>query len=245
MKVTDTVWEKNNIGLRSCEVFFSRNDKIESYNASDIERDYQYSVVKVPVGNLKLVHDLESIGYRYLENQFQISFEIGQATDLKRAWSRDISGFSLFRVHETSDFMIISGEISRGLFKDDRFTLDPLWNEVVSARRYVNWINDLFYRQGALFYILREDDKNLGFFSLQPLEKDWCGCPIAGIFNNVKNNGYFFVLTLLWFEESRKLGFKKLRTSISSNNKSIHSFLCRYFPFRVDETLIVMRKLIK
>lgn len=244
-RLIDSFWDNRNTGLRTCEIIFEAGDDFTKYTNTFAEEKYDYCTIKIPVGNLQLTHRMENHGYRYIENQLNISFKVDQLDSVEKSWNRDLSNFSYLPVKDNQQLDLILKEVSSGMFENDRFSLDPFWGRDVSSLRYVNWISQMYSQGDSQFYLLAKNSIEVGFFSMKNLGPKKCSCPIAGIYNDHKSKGYFFMLALAWFRESRERGCKELITSISTNNKPIHSFLARYFSFKIDETWIVMRKVFK
>jgi hypothetical protein len=242
MKIIDAFWDRKNTGLNTCEILFGERDIFQMYLDANVESKYDFSVVKIPVGNLRLVHQMEDNGYRYLENQMLISFEVDQLEEINQKWQRLLPGFTYNLLKELEGINSIIGEVNNKMFENDRFSLDPYWRTNVSSLRYTNWIRDMFEKKGTNFYLMKKNNEPVGFFTIKHISEHICNCPIAGIYSKFKSHGYFFALAWFWLEESKKLGYKKLLTSISTNNKAIHSFLSKVFFFRVNEILIVLRK---
>lgn len=244
MQITNTYWEERNTGLKSCEVVFEKGDKFQDYLKSDIEIKYEFSVVKIPSGNLEIVHQLEGIGYRYLENQMKLSFEVEQVSNIDLKWKKLLNGFTCKTISTEEEMDSILNEISNNMFEADRFTLDPLWSKGISSKRYMNWTRDLFQTPSVKFYTIEKEGKEIGFFADKKESESVNSCPIAGIYNNYKSAGYIFVLTWFWLLKSKEMGYKKVTTSVSSNNRAILSSLSRVFSFSIRETHIVLRKVI-
>jgi hypothetical protein len=244
MKIVDASWEEKNIGLKTCEIVFERGDTFEEYLSSNIENNYQFSVVKIPVGDLTLVHQLEEIGYRYLENQLLLTFDADQSGDINPKWDRLTKGFSCKLLTTKDELKSILREVSSSLFETDRFSLDPIWDEELSSKRYQNWITDLFESGKAQFYVIAKDGNDRGFFSIKKESDTVISCPIAGIYKKYKSSGYIYVLTRFWFLQGYKMGSKKLITSISSNNRIMLSSISKVFSFAIKDINIILRKVI-
>jgi hypothetical protein len=245
MKIINAIWEKRNTGLTTCEIVFEKADTFQTYLDSHIENDYQFSVVKIPVGDLMLVHQLEDFGYRYLENNLVLSLEANQLDDINPLWKRLLKGFSCKLLTTNEELASVLHEVENNMFNTDRYSLDPFWPDNISSKRYSNWIKDLFESGIAQFYVIVKDEKEIGFFSIKKESQNINSCPIAGIFNSYKSAGYIFVLTWFWLVKSRETEIKKLITSISSNNRVMLSSLSKVFAFRICDTFIVMRKILK
>ena len=245
MKIINALWDEKITGLRTCEIVFEKGDNFRTYIDSDVEKTFDFSVIKIPVGDLSFIHQMEDNGYRYLENQITISFEVDQTDKIDQKWKKFLQGFSYHKVKDISQLNSLTAEVKDNMFESDRFSLDPFFSNSVSSKRYTNWINEMYKTDIVDFYILRKVNENAGFFSIKNISPGICSCPIAGIYNKYKSHGFLFALTWFWLEESRKTGYRKLISSISTNNKAIHRFLSRFFFFSIDETMIVLRKVIK
>ncbi|MGB8490331.1 MAG: hypothetical protein WCE64_04680, partial [Bacteroidales bacterium] len=243
MKIINASWDENITGLKTCEITFEKNDTFKAYLDAGIEKDYRFSVVKVPAGDLQLVHQFEETGYRYLENQFRISFDNRQLDTLNQSWTNLLKGFTCKQVSTPGELDLIIREVEGNMFRTDRFSLDPLFSgSDIPSKRYVNWIEELYKKGETQFYTIARHAAVAGFFTLRQESKNVCSCPIAGIYPGYKSAGYIFVLTWFWLQKSRELGTNKLITSISSNNRNILSSLSKVFSFRIDEIKVVMRK---
>lgn len=244
MKVINATWDEKVTGLKTCEVLFEKGDTVESYLNAGLENDFRFIVTKIPVNDLKLVHELESNGFRYLENQMKLSFDVSQLDRIEPSWKRLLNGFRCEPVTSVEGFSVINSEVRDRMFETDRFTLDPFWQSGISSLRYKNWIRELYESEDARFYIIVHNEIRVGFFVVKGESKNVNICPIAGIFNKYKGAGYIFALTWFWLDISRKAGDKKVITSVSSNNRVILSSLSKAFTFRISNTSIVLRKVV-
>jgi hypothetical protein len=244
MKVINAIWDEKVTGLRTCEVVFEKEDTFESYLDAGLEKDFRFMVTKIPIKDLKLVHQLEDIGYRYLENQMKLSFEVNQLDKIDQSWERLLKGFICEMVTSDEEIYEINSEVMDGMFEADRFSMDPFWLPGVSTLRYTNWIKELYQKGDTRFYTIAHNGRKAGFFAMQHVSKKVNSCPIAGIFNSYKGFGYIFALTWFWLDLSLKAGNARATTYISTNNRIMLSSLSKAFAFRICETLIVMRKVL-
>lgn len=242
MDIIEAFWDQQITGLKTCEVLFKTGETYEDYLKKDLEREFQFIVVKIPVGNLKLVHKLEDAGYRYLENQLCLSFESEQIDSINLKWHRLFEGFGYKSVITQSEIASITEQVSLNMFEADRFSQDPLWRKDFSSQRYINWINNLFLMENVKIFIMVKNEKEVGFFAVKKETDKINSCPIAGIYNHYKFAGYIFVLVWYILDISRRMGMDKFITSISSNNKNLLSSFSKAFNYRVKETYIVLRK---
>jgi len=244
MKLIDARWDEKVTGLKSCEIVFGEEDTFQTYLDAGVENNFQFSVVKIPVGNLKLVHHLEDIGYRYLENQLALSFNVGQLEQINSTWHRLFNGFSYKLLTTIDEIDNITNQVSEKMFETDRYSQDPFWTNDQSSKRYVNWIYELFNTNQAKYYSMIKKNKEVGFFAIRTESRTTNSCPIAGIYNQYKSSGYVFVLGWYILAISREMGVNKCVTSISSNNRNMLSSFSKIFTFKVTDTFIVLRKVL-
>lgn len=245
MNVIDAIWDQVISGYKTCEVIFEKGDDYEDYIKAEIENKYQFSVVKIPVGNLKLVHQLEDYGYRYLENQLALSFNVRQLERIDKSWDRILEGFHYKQVVNRSDISLIIEQVNDNMFNADRYSQDPFWSNNISSRRYVGWIDNLYKAGEVRFYLMIKNGKEVGFFAIKNESLKINSCPIAGIFNQYKYSGFIFVLVRYILEISSSMGVVQFITSISSNNQNLLSSFSKAFNFKVYGTHIVLRKIIE
>jgi hypothetical protein len=244
MNITEASWDEKITGLKQCEIVFEESDTFTTYLDAEIERNFKFSVVKIHIGNLKLVHQLEDFGYRYLENQLVLSFNVEQLSHINSIWNRLFNGFSYKFLSSKDELANVTNQVSKNMFEADRYSQDPFWPNDLSSRRYVNWINELFDLSQIKFYTMINNGKEVGFFAIKRESQKVNSCPIAGIYNKYKFSGYIFILVWDILVISRDMGAKKFFTSISSNNRNLLSAFSKIFNFRVDDTFIVLRKVI-
>lgn len=245
MNVIDALWDEKITGLKTCEIVFEKADTFQTYLDAGIERTFKFSVVKIPVGNLKLVHQLEDIEYRYLENQMVLSFNVEQLEHINSIWHRLFSGFSYKLLTTKDEIVSVTNQVSDKMFEADRYSQDPFWTDDLSSKRYVNWINELFETSQVRFYTMIKNGREVGFFAIKNESQITNSCPIAGIYNQYKFSGYIFVLVWYILVISMEMGVKKFVTSISSNNRNLLSSFSKIFNFKINDTFIVLRRVIR
>lgn len=244
MNIVNAVWDEKITGLKQCEIVFGHSDTFQTYLDAGIEKIFQFSVIKIPIGNLTLVHKFEDFGYRYLENQLLLSFSTSQLNHIDSIWNRLFEGFSYKTVTTKDELSNITRQVSSKMFEADRFSQDPFWNEDLSSKRYVNWIEELFKLSQVKFYVMIKNGTEVGFFAIENETGKTNSCPIAGIYNQFKYSGYIFVLVWDILSISKTMGVNKFVTSISTNNQNLLSSFSKIFNFKVNDTLIVLRKII-
>ena len=86
MHLINAHWEKRNLGLSVAEVSFEKGETIRQIDSS-LFKEYDYIVAKVPSGEISLLHDLEKIGFRFLESQFEFLIQLIQNLRLNQSRS--------------------------------------------------------------------------------------------------------------------------------------------------------------
>ena len=159
-------------GLRHCEIEFHENDSFQTYLDADVENRFQFSVVKIPIGNLGLVHQMEDFGYRFLENQLVLSFNVEQLDHINSIWNRLFEGFSYKVITTKDDLSKVTAQVNDCMFQADRYSQDPFWKGEISSKRYVNWINELFESDKVKLYIMIKNVLRSDFLQLRKNPKE-------------------------------------------------------------------------
>ena len=241
MKIINATWERRNFGMDAFEISVEKKDlkdhdeifrRINEQNFKNA-----YVLIKIPVGDIKLVHALEDAGFRFLETQFTLTSHFTpRAEDLEMAEMID----SVATVTETilkdkDEWEKIIQKITVGMFDTDRVSLDPALGLDVSCKRYQNWCRDLFNNPNSVMHVTKLNDDIIGFGIdiLNETTGNYEGV-LGGMFENAKNGVY----GANWITQP----FVKMKTSVSSNNLPvlrIHQFCGRI----VSKERYVLRKI--
>jgi len=245
MKVINATWDQVNTGLKTCEIVFEKNDTFQTYLDAYIEGDYQFSVVKVPVGDLELVHQLEDLEYRFMETQFSIMVNTDEFDKFDKRWMRVITRTSYTKIEDKDEFNILLQNIGEDMFRTDRISLDENLGKKISKLRYVNWLTDLFEKKEAEIFFLNRDNERAGFFVLRRIEKDFLQSVIAGVFNKYQRKALSVALIYYYLKYARDYGAKSILTSFSSNNSLMMNTFTKTIAFKINKIYYVLRKMIK
>lgn len=245
MRFVDAYWELENSGKRVCEIIFENSDTSQQYPEESVRMGFDYVVAKIPAGNFGLTHDLENMGFRYLENQFRLTFDIKENLELTMRWRARVSKYSFTHIESPTDIVSVINEINHEMFISDRVTIDPFWSNEVTGRRYGNWLFHLNSEGRTGIYVMKDIDGNeRGFFTMRDEGSGICSCPLAGIYTTSTGKGYFLPLSTGFFQKASEAGYSKMKTSISSNNRAIMRFFSKLFFYSIDESLVVLRKVL-
>ena len=244
MLKTNATWERRNFGCDAYEFKLDTNDcanvtsTITEMNLADM--DNCFVTVKMPVGQIKMLHALESSGFNFMENQFRItrSLKNYQSPDLIKRLG---AGCTQQEVSKTpSQWRAVADMLTDNIFTTDRVYLDPLLPSGTSAIRYKNWIMDLLDNPAAHLFLYYKDGVAIGF-SLALYKDGYVDDLLAGVFEAFLSSGYGFLLFDAALKNYASLGFTKIETSISSNNFSIMK-LYQFFDYEIISQHYVLRK---
>ena len=190
MKLINAAWEYRNVGMRCAEFVFDSGD-VWNENLEQIETEFDLITAKVPTPEIALVHSLENRGYRYIENQFKLSFPLyNGALRVNKEWIALLSDVSFHELSSESEFANLLEEISVGMFDTDRFYLDPAFGSSISSTRYSNWIKDMRIAPNCHILSLEHMESSIGFVIVKKLsEKTYSGV-LGGIFKEFQASGF-------------------------------------------------------
>lgn len=242
MKVIDAFWEERNLGLRVCEIIINKDDVVDFDTLSDLEKSYGYLVAKVPGDSVHLVHQLESHGFRYLENQLILYVLTSELLNIENFLDPRFLNISCEKVSSNKDLNNICNQIKKGLYAIGRISADPDIKAGTSDLRIVNWLKDLWGKGNVLIYRLVRNETSLGYFVLEKINKSQINVVQAGIFAEYQNKGFsclipYYVLKIA-FEDKIKGVF----ASVSSNNLKMINSISKFVHLSVRRTYLVMRK---
>jgi hypothetical protein len=243
MIITDAFWEKRNTGLKTCEITFSTADSFDDYIKSNVENEFEYIIARIPAGSTSLIHAFEGTGYKYLENQFQISVDPQEIYRMDSKWQRMLNGINCRKIAGINELRQLLMKISPGMFNTDRVFLDPLLGKKVSILRYRNWLKDLHTSNSAEIYLLLKDEKEIGFFVLENSPGNIIHCTLAGLYNEFKGHGNAIAIIYLYLKIACEKGASSLKTSISSNNRQVINLFASLISFKVQKVYVILRKM--
>jgi hypothetical protein len=244
MRVIDAYWEVRNSGLTTCEIVFEVGDSIDDYLASNVEKNFRYTVVKIPSDNLKLLHSLEAIGFEFIETQFNICVATTEIDKIDKKWFRVIDDTGYQKVRSNHDLDVILSNVGKGMFNRDRISLDEKLGKETSSLRYINWIKDIYKDTNAEIYYLTKHGKEAGFFIVREGAEKSIHSIIAGIFSKYQGHGLSIALIYYYLKLASERKAKSVFTSFSSNNIGMLNTFTKTVSFKTLNIFYVLRKLI-
>ena len=71
MKIIDTFWEKENLGVTSKEFVVDLNDSVNAVRTELATLNDQYIVVKIPASQFDITTLVQDMGYRFVEEMIE------------------------------------------------------------------------------------------------------------------------------------------------------------------------------
>jgi hypothetical protein len=242
VKIIDAFWEERNLGKKVCEMIFDQEEVLESNLINDLEKTFDYIVAKVPAESVYMVHVLENLGFRYLENQQTIYFSSNQFLKVDTLWEKRFQNFRCEKVSEIETLKDICDKIKSGLYLNGRISADPSIENGISDLRIVNWLKDLYPKEHISVYTILKEDKSIGYFVLDRINTFHLNIVQAGIFRDFQNQGYSFLLLFNILKISFEDKVKGIFASVSSANIKTINSISKFVHFSVKDTYVVLRK---
>ena len=235
MKIVDAVWEKRNLGVSTFEITIENEDSLTDVENAVSDLACDYTVVKLSAQRNEFLPFLQMKGYIFIEDMIHLEHDLSvipMNPIVKRLYDR-----TSFRRMNNDDFIQLKEEILKGMFDTDRISLDKNFDSGASAKRYLNWTEDL-KDKGALFYVITYGKDSAGFVVLDTKDNISYNSVLGGGYEKFKKTGIGIIQKEQ--EITRELGGKRVTTSVSSNNVGQFRALIMngYKPYAVDHVLI-------
>ena len=220
MKIVEATWERRNFGRKVWEITLGREDMNDVEKTLATLRDDRftgaYVCVKMPVGNLKMLHALEDDGFRFLETQFSLMdrFKADDIIDMCEKADERIE-YVVVEKNEEAWERVISKVVPE-MFDTDRISLDPMLGPEIACTRYRNWMRDLFKDSRSELCVMLVDGKEIAF-GLYIMDGGIRHGILGGNFPEFKNTGYGVSV----IAGKRSQLNQRFRTAVSSNNPRV------------------------
>ena len=213
MKVIDSVWEKENLGVTSKEIIIDMNDSIDEVKNGLSAINDQYIVVKIPASKFEIMNLVQDMGYRFVEELISVEHDLHEVKR-NRILQRLYDSLD-YRKMNDEDIEILYQEIDKGMFDSDRISNDPHFSPELSARRYRNWVASML-KNGAIPYVMSYKGEPAGFIILTTKDRLVYHSVLGGGYEKFRKTG----LGMVQKEQEivKLLGGKLVATNVSSNN---------------------------
>lgn len=220
MRIIDCFWEKDNLGMSTCEITVFPDDSLSETVLSDLEQEYQYVVVKIPVGNVALHLQLTQKGYYFLESQLSVGLRLPVGRGMGKFAEKYMGRIALKKCDTAKEQENIISLIGDDTFETDRIALDPHFGRFTANKRYRNWMQSTINAPGYELYQITIREKMVGFayFYTKEGKTDYL---LAGLFREYKFSGLGILVPLSALVYAKDGGLSKVSTSISSNNFNV------------------------
>lgn len=243
MKLTNCIWEKENLGKHVLEVLIEGKDIFDKEKMYEQIKSFDYVVVKVPMNMPDFNFGLCSMGFTMIETQLNIS---------KRYNSFPFEDVLVKQIYPHTTLECISSQIdldnlldsvTSSMFCTDRVYLDSNFSKGDSSKRYKNWIRTEFEKKTSFISKIYYDDENVGFYMERALNNGTKLGLLGGIFEKYQDSGLGLMTASCLFIHANKKNepFKVLRTAISSNNHPMMQFY-NYLNFKINSMTYVFVK---
>lgn len=235
MRIVNATWEERNLGVTTTEITIERDDCPEYVEAQLSLVDSEYSVVKIPSDMERVLKIVQNHGYAFIEDMIHVEHDLNEvemSPVLKRLYEK-----TSYREMTDQDFDQLQAEIEKGMFDNDRISNDEFFAKGLSSKRYMNWTKDL-RNHGALFFVITYGNECSGFVALEKRDEKTYYSVLGGGYEKFRKSGLGIIQKEP--EITRKLGGKRLVTSVSSNNVGQLKALVMngYKPYAIDHVLV-------
>jgi len=221
MRIIDaTSWERRNLERNAFEVELGRDDFRDIRGLLDALNDPRFSgayvCVKLPTGNLEVLHALEDAGFRFLESQFELvdHFNVDELADRLHQLKLDLDAEVVPK--DKAQWQRVLSRITPGMFLTDRIALDPLFGPEIACKRYVNWCWDLYENPDSQMTVYKCQGLEIAFNLLVYDNKRGTNDGVlGGVFEEFQDGGFGAAVVL---DEIGRRKFGKRKTHVSSNN---------------------------
>jgi len=234
MNIVDCFWEKANLECRVAEVTVSPEEILLLETIQSLEEQYDYIVLKLPVGDFSNYERAATARFAFIEAQLSIQKKM-DSWNLSPKDRKLLSLFSAVEVTDYAEMEVVLSKITDKMFTTDRISLDPVFGPEYSARRYRNWTRTAF-EQGAILQRFFYKDQEIGY-ALSKFEDNIIHGLLGGAYEG-EGMG-FIVPTGPLFLENRRIDWFK--TKISANNIPVLR-LYNHFNFEITNVEYVFVK---
>ena len=215
MNIVDCPWELNNIGKKTVEVNVQPEDSFDRTIISDIEKLYEYVVVKVPMNKIPFNKGLSEMGYCLMEVQKNISKEVSRF-DYNNSLYKDVF-FS--RVTSSEDVLNVKESLTVDMFSTDRVSLDPCLGASCGRKRYLNWLMSEMEHGKSIVVNIHLGTETIGFMMYR-ITESFFYLLLNGLYRKWqgKHLGIITPSSPFLLIKQENMCIDKVLTSISSNN---------------------------
>ena len=243
MNIRDCYWELKNLGVTVAEIEIENTDVFDLDSIVNVEDQYQYIVVKVPMGKPEFNFNLMRLGYTMIETQLNISKKYKDFNFEDRLVRSVYPHATSQQISTQDELEEILSNITPDMYSTDRIYLDKRFSHECSSNRYKNWIRTEFENKTAIIKKSFYDDVNVGYSMARVCDNGTRIGLLGGIYEKYQTMGLGILTTGLSFisAHKEKEPFKMMKTAVSSNNPPVWQ-LYNYLGFKIDKMAYVFVK---
>lgn len=245
MKITDCFWEQTNIGKRTVEITIEKGDVFSANVINDLIGKYEYAVIKVPMKMEDFNFGLSAMGFTIIENQIHVSKKYKDFDFNAPYISVFYSDIEFEEVTTSEQLEEIICQMTPDMFSTDRIVLDAQFGTSIGMRRYQNWMKTEHETNRSRLCKILYRGEHIGFFMFRIKQGAVDGL-LGGIYKKYQDCGMGILTPTspFLYAKKRNIQFKKMITSISSNNMPVIQ-LYNFLNFKIDNMTYVFVKHIK
>ena len=214
MTIINAFWDTRNLGVETVEVKVDTSDPINDISNSISKLKAKYQVIRAPVNRLDIYSLLHSLNFTFIEAMYHIYFDF-ERFEIK--WGDYDKYVSYRECIDKDDIEFIYATIRKGMYKNDRISLDPYFNKETAAERYVNMIKDKL-ELGAKVCSIVHQDNDIGFFGVCEKDEKVYDYFLTGIYPSYQGMGFGSNAYTQALAYMKSKGGKLAYGSVSANN---------------------------
>lgn len=220
MKTINATWEQRNLGVSCTEFVVEPNDKTDEAVKMICAHQDEYMVVKIPSGMVDMSLAIQEKGFRYIENNIQLSLCMKKEPMLPEPYARFADRIGCYCADPAMQQKVIRCIRQGDIFSTDKIALDPFFSQKQAGLRYAYWVEDVLQTDKVKILISTYQEEPIGFSIIIDKNTYYEGF-LGGLFSDNIGIG----LGLFWGYAINKwmyqAGIRKIRTGVSSNNPTV------------------------
>ena len=227
MKSIHAVWERENIGAETYELYMDAGDTIEMLAAEEqrlVKSGAQYIVVKTPVNCPQFLFQLPQMGYTFVEMVFRIMVR-REEYHMPDVIARFDRGLTVVERTQEQDRERIYDLVRKGVFISDRVSIDPAFGLEKGGNRYACWLQKMVENGGFLYEVL-SGERPIGFFVVVRKDDTTVDPVLMGMYDEQRDRGLGTLLHKKTLDTCFTHDCKKVTsTFVSNNSKVLHVYV--------------------
>lgn len=199
-----------------------------------------YVYIKLPINDLRNIHEIEKNGFNFMEVQFEMEKMI---KSVKNIYQDEYVFVEIKTENEVNKII----DMASSIFTDDRISIDPELPKNWSGRRYSAYIKHSFEAENErIFKLVSKKNNEICGFKTFRIETDKrILLLLGGVANKYKNTPLGLINAITEINYLVEQGYKKIITHISARNTPIVNLELSWLNYKVVDTNVILRKVYK